>query len=104
FRPDERRSTRSSASAVSKQSLKVPPILLEGDEPSAPAECEPGQRYALCPPPPPAPVGTTGESGELPDAYGTEKLLLTARDPHWLYAHWDLSRQQLREYNRRSTD
>ena len=51
-----------------------------------------------------APVGTTGESGELPEAYGTEKLLLAARDPHWLYAHWDLSRQQLREYNRRSTD
>jgi hypothetical protein len=40
----------------------------------------------------------------LPEAYGTEKLLLTARDPHWLYAHWDLTRAQLREYNRRSVD
>ena len=41
---------------------------------------------------------------ELPEAYGTERLLLAARDPHWLYAHWDLTRQQLGDYNRRSAD
>ncbi len=42
--------------------------------------------------------------GELPEAYGTERLLLAARDPHWLYAHWDLTLEQQREYNRRSVD
>jgi len=106
-KPEQKSATRSAASAesaVAKQSLRVPPILLEGDEPSAHTAGGPGQRYALGPAPPQAPVGATGELSELPEAYGTEKLLLTARDPHWLYAHWDLTRAQLREYNRRSAD
>jgi hypothetical protein len=30
--------------------------------------------------------------------------LLVARDPHWLYAHWDLSDAQLKEYNALSAD
>jgi len=107
LKPEEKTATSSAASiesAVGKQSLKVPSILLEGDEPPAPTAGGPGQRYALGPTPPPEHVGVTGESGELPEAYGTEKLLLTARDPNWLYAHWDLTREQLREYNRRSAD
>ena len=41
---------------------------------------------------------------DLPEAYGTGRMLLTARDPHWLYAHWDLTREQLRKYNAASTD
>ena len=40
----------------------------------------------------------------LPEAYGTERLYLMARDPHWLYAHWDLTEAQLRKYNARSVD
>lgn len=36
---------------------------------------------------------------ELPEAYGTGRLLLAARDPHWLYAHWDMTREQIRECN-----
>ena len=82
----------------------MPAILLEGDEPSAPAPSGRGQRYELGPTPPPEHAGAAGESGELPEAYGTKKLLLAARDPHWLYAHWDLAREQLRDYNRRSAD
>ncbi len=35
--------------------------------------------------------------GELPAAYGTRSLFLTARDPHWLYAYWDLTSDQIRE-------
>jgi len=70
--------------------------LLEGDKPAAPAMSGPGQRYALGP----LPRGTRLESeGELPEAYGTEQLILAARDPHWLYAHWDLTREQQRAYN-----
>ncbi|MBC8095000.1 MAG: DUF4912 domain-containing protein, partial [Akkermansiaceae bacterium] len=42
--------------------------------------------------------------GELPTAYGTQHLLLAARDPHWLYAHWDLTDEQQRRYNALSAD
>ena len=45
----------------------------------------------------PAHVGT--EEGELPESYGRQRLLLMARDPHWLYVHWDLTREQHRRYN-----
>jgi hypothetical protein len=29
---------------------------------------------------------------------------LTARDPHWLYAHWDMTRIQMKQYNTLSAD
>ncbi|MFH1067632.1 MAG: DUF4912 domain-containing protein [bacterium] len=32
--------------------------------------------------------------GELPHAYGSKRLFLTARDPHWLFAYWDLTWDQ----------
>jgi hypothetical protein len=105
-----KKSTKASANPPSKSSTSkavakpaIPPILLEGDE--TPAEARPsgpGQRYALGTVPQDIPK--TGEEGELPEAYGTKRLLVTARDPHWLYAHWDLSREQLRDYNQRSID
>jgi uncharacterized protein len=82
--------------------LKIPPILLEGDAAAAPAAGGPGQRYSLGPTPPGQHVPPGGS--ELPEAYGTQQLFLTARDPHWLYAHWDLSRAQLRQYNSLSID
>lgn len=81
----------------------IPPILLEGDEPSPVRLSGPGSRYELRNEGGDAPGGT-GELSELPDAYGTQRLLLTARDPHWLYAHWDLTREQLKLYNSRSVD
>jgi hypothetical protein len=31
-------------------------------------------------------------------------LFLTARDPHWLYAYWDLSWQQMADYRGQSSD
>jgi hypothetical protein len=31
-------------------------------------------------------------------------MLLAARDPHWLYAHWDLTPSQQRQYNALSAD
>jgi hypothetical protein len=36
---------------------------------------------------------------EIPESYGTHKLLLLVRDPHCLYSHWDLTLPQLRRYN-----
>jgi len=81
--------------------LKIPPILLEGDQPAPAPAGGPGQRYALGPTPA---AGQPQTEGELPEAYGTRQLLLAARDPHWLYAHWDLTREQQRHYNALSAD
>jgi len=89
--------------------FEIPPILLEGDEPT--------QAYA----PIPAlgakfPFLAKGESrapakpardqltNQLPDAYGTGKLLLLARDPHTVYTSWDFTDQQQREFNAKARD
>ncbi|MDB6025882.1 MAG: hypothetical protein JWM68_2105 [Verrucomicrobiales bacterium] len=95
---------KTTRAAAEKRGIKIPSILLEGDAPSTPstpAPSGPGQRYSLGPTPP---VEHLQSEGELPEAYGTKELLLTARDPHWLYAHWDLKNEQLRKFNALSVD
>lgn len=77
-------------------------MLFEDDEPLAPPTPGPGQKYALGVT---APGGLTEqEEARLPEAYGTGKLLLAVRDPHWLYVHWDLTAPQQRRYNALSAD
>lgn len=44
---------------------------------------------------PPAPEFE--DLGELPESYGTNRVFLIARDPHWFYAYWDISRERLAE-------
>lgn len=90
--------------AAKPRKMKIPEILLEGDAPSAPAAAPsgPGQRYSLGPTAAPAHVPPV--ESELPEAYGTQKLYLTARDPHWIYAHWDLTGSQIKKYNSLSAD
>ncbi|MDX1950816.1 MAG: DUF4912 domain-containing protein [Verrucomicrobiota bacterium] len=85
----------------SRKKLAVPPILLENDNPPPSTGTGPGQRYMLAPT---APTHHEMALPELPEAYGTRRLLLAARDPHWLYASWDLTREQLREYNQLSRE
>ena len=91
-------------SSKSKERLRIPPILFEGDE----------ARSVISPVQEPAPAKfATGsaaasgrievELGELPQSYGTHKLLLLVRDPHWLYSHWDITLGQLQKYNALST-
>ena len=80
--------------------LRVPPILLEDDARGLSAIPGLGQKFVLGPTPPAAQPGPEGQ--ELPEAYGTGKFALTARDPHWLYAHWDFTREQQRRHNARS--
>ncbi len=87
-----------------KFNLEIPPILLEGDTSPPPPVSGPGQRYALGPTPPAEHFDKSEHLGELPEAYGTKQLFLAARDPHSLYAHWDLTSAQQSEYNRRSSD
>jgi hypothetical protein len=83
-----------------KKKIEVPPILLEGDAPSAPHVSGPGEKFSLGATPP----AQSFSGGELPESYGTKKLFLTARDPHWLYANWDLTAEQQKELNAASTD
>jgi len=80
--------------------LEIPPILLQGDVEPVVSASGPGEKYSLGSRAP----AQSFTGGELPDSYGTKKLFLTARDPHWLYAHWDLTRDQQNEYNTLSTD
>lgn len=97
------RTARAPRDKAQKPKLDVPSILLEGDAPpSTPPVSGPGERYAR----PGAPIRAQDAPPpqDLPQAYGTGRLLLAARDPHWLYAHWDLSRDQLQNYNGRSAD
>jgi uncharacterized protein len=86
---------------ATRRAPAVPAILLEGDAPVVLRPSGPGQRYDLG-------AGqasfTTTEALELPDAYGTERLLLIARDPHWVYAHWDMTADQLQNHNASSRD
>ncbi len=42
--------------------------------------------------------------GYLPESYGTKKLFLVARDPHILFAYWDLSPVQYQEAARSAHD
>jgi hypothetical protein len=78
----------------------VPPILLESDHPASPAAGGLGEKFSLGATPP----AQSFSGGELPESYGTRKLFLAARDPHWLYAHWDLTREQQGKFNTESTD
>lgn len=87
---------------VPKSKPEPPAILLEGDRPAAPAESGPGRKYVLGA----APVSEKKSEPEadLPESYGTKKLFLTARDPHWLYANWDLTHDQQSKLNARAAD
>ncbi len=88
--------------APQKPELKIPALLLEGDHPAPTLLEGPGERFALNPNP--AAGKPARVEPQLPEGYGTQRLFLTARDPEWLYAHWDLTRAQQRQCNTQSTD
>ncbi len=85
-----------------RKKIEVPQILLEGDETLVLPAGGPGKKYALGTEPAAQIAGASER--ELPEAYGTKKLFLTARDPHWLYANWDLTQEQQAKLNARSAD
>lgn len=83
----------------------IPALLLEGDLSSTPLPSGPGARYDLGRPvSPPERAASGAELGELPQAYGTKRLVATARDPFWLYVFWDLTDAQQRGFNQKSRD
>ena len=82
--------------------IEIPSILLEGDRSPQPAIGGPGRKYDLGS----SPISQKFAEAEteLPEAYGTKKLFVTARDPHWLYANWDLTQEQQSKLNARSAE
>jgi hypothetical protein len=101
FDKPNKKATATTAPKAAAKKISVPPILLEGDAPAASRPSGPGQRYQIGGT---EPAMLAPEPAELPESYGTQRLLLVARDPHWLYAHWDLTAEQLRKYNSASRD
>lgn len=85
-----------------KSPLKLPAILLEGDHPEMPQISGPGIKYALGPTAPAHHF--ENEPAELPSTYGTKRLFLIPRDPHWFHAHWDFPQPQQARYNKLSAD
>lgn len=92
-----RSAQKKSAAKAAPKRTALPAILFEGDRPSSSARAAESPSLAASA----ASADLTAQT-ELPEAYGTQQVLLTARDPHWLYAHWDLTREQLRDYNAKS--
>ena len=45
-----------------------------------------------------------GRTPNCPNRMAPKSFFLTARDPHWLYAHWDLTREQQLKLNAQSSD
>lgn len=87
----------SAQASVPGLGIKVPPILFEDDEPTLPAASESGPTSASAPEPQ---AGRTEPKAEvLPESYDTGRLLLTARDPHALYLHWDVSANPQKRIN-----
>lgn len=96
----KRKLSASKPTRVSKPAL--PAFLLEGDEPSFLTEAGAAEKFALGPAAPPDHF----DEGDapLPSSYGTGKIFLTARDPHWLYAHWDFTHEEQFRHNAKSID
>ena len=49
-------------------------------------------------------AGAPVTESRLREHYGTKRLFLVARDPRWLYAHWDFSREEQHALNELSAD
>jgi hypothetical protein len=80
------------------------PVLNVGSSPSSPSP------LVAASAPLPATDGTRKDLpayeflGYLPESYGTKKLFLVARDPHILFAYWDLSPVQYQEAARAANE
>ena len=100
--PVESKAGAAPAPGGRRKKIEPPAILTEPDAPPTPAPAGPGGKFVLGPTT--AVLDYDGPEVELPEAYGTKKLFLTARDPHWLYAHWDLTVNQQHAFNAESSD
>lgn len=80
---------------------RIPAILLEGDEPvSKPDESQGATLASATKTLPNSPETKIGPA----EAEGNGQVFLIARDPSWLYAHWNLTHDQQRYYNSIAAD
>jgi len=81
------------------------PVLADVETVTAPSDELTAHKFEVTRGPlPPRQVFQEEHLGELPDAYGTGQLFLAARDPHWLYAYWDLNWHQMADYRGQASD
>jgi len=71
---------------------------------SSPAPVVPAPSTATVAKPAPKDLPAYEFLGYLPESYGSKKLFLVARDPHILFAYWDLSSIQYQEAARAAHD
>ena len=90
------------ATATSGQpsaSASVAPHTVVEPEPEALVTAQPGEQVQLDSAEHaffPAPVSIPPPSASaLPSGYNDNRLVLLARDPHWLYAYWDFSAEEI---------
>jgi hypothetical protein len=84
---------------------KTPKPAKEVESAAPPADELSAHKFDVAPArPTPKQVFVEEHLGDLPESYGTSRLFLTARDPHWLFAYWDLSWQQMADYRGQSSD
>jgi hypothetical protein len=82
-----------------------PPLNLNAQSsPSSPAPIGPGASQPIPPTAPTRDLPAYEFLGYLPESYGSKKLFLIARDPHILFAYWDLSQVQYQEASRGAHD
>jgi len=85
---------------------RIGPVITNAESsPSSPAPVVPAATQT---PPPavkkPQDLPAYEFLGYLPESYGTKKLFLVARDPHILFAYWDLNQVQYQEAARAAHD
>ena len=109
--PQRSRRAETAADELKRRAVRKRPSDTRRPTPSRPlsAPVDPtkitAQKFAVAPPAPPSPA-TAGKPppSELPESYGTARLFLTARDPHWLYAYWDLSVSDMNAHRQKAVD
>lgn len=102
----KRRAMRKPATVKAKANGKAPAAAKKANAVAVAAATEQAaHKFDMTPAEPPVKrVFQEEQLGELPDTYGTGRLFLAARDPHWLFAYWDLSGQQMADFRRQASD
>ena len=93
-------------SAPRRKPPRIGPAIINNAEssPSSPAPVVPAATTTLQPEVKPQALPAYEFLGYLPESYGTKKLFLVARDPHILFAYWDLNQVQYQEAARAACD
>jgi len=92
---------KTAAAALPKKTPAAPRKKVSRPKPAKPAKTSAPRRRVSRTVEASAPTAAPA-APRLPESYGTRRLFLVARDPRWLYAHWDFSREEQHALNRLS--